>query len=897
MQTAKKYGTRLFEAVFGDEVYGCFRGSLTTAQMQGKGLRVRLRMGAPELNDLPWEYLYNPRLNCFLSLSVDTPIVRYLELAVPIRALTVAPPLKVLAMISSPGDYQPVLDVEEEWARLSSALEPLARRGLVTLERLEIATLAALQHRLRRDDCHIFHFIGHGRFDEREQDGILVLERETGRGHQLSGQYLGTLLHNHRPLRLVILNACEGGRASRIDPFAGVAQSLVQQGIPAVIAMQFEITDEAAITFAYGFYTALADGYPVDAALVEARTAIFAQGNDIEWGTPVLYMRSLDGRLFDVAKKQISYQSRRVDAALPSQAQLGRSIDLIIVVKLPYSPILDGGEVRASRISPKYPDEGKTESKPIEIEFPDGEGTGQAKSAVLEIEVIAPDFEIRGRKRKKLSIPSDKDSELCKFLLVPLKDGELEVTVELYSRGAYIGAMTLETAVYRGSAAIDNLAVMIWRVATLPLVLVIVPINGVSSSARQPPVAMGRAAQPEHEIHIGHIPGIEPLQRRKKDIEDHLAKDQELLREWEDKLRLADDPKEKAQCREEICALKESIAAYEQELPAIAARLLRLKAAFKAEVHGQLTGLYDQAAACYRHKEWKQAVRLFEQILDIEKDYKDSSQKLVEAKRQESLARLDAEGEQAEANQDWTRAIYLYQRILDTDEDYKDVSQKLARVKEQESLGQFYAEIEQAEADQSWEQVIHLCQQILDADREYKDVSRKLVQAKRKQRWLAWRERSYSVGQRVWRFCTHYKAYVIVILVLVITVGIWRSWPSLVPPVTPTPTISGEQVKITIDGVDVSTADPQEIDCSSSSRIQVTVLNSEGVPLQPDVFSYSWRFVPPDSHNQDILDSQNYVVNYSVPCDRSNQTVTIEVLKDGGVLGVRSIRFNIENQP
>ena len=87
-------------------------------------------------------------------------------------------------------------------------------------------------------------------------------------------------------------------RTSRSDPFAGTAQSLVQQGTPAVIAMQFEITDEAAITLAHEFYAALADGYPVDGALAEARKAIFGQENDIEWGTPVLYMRAQDGNVF-----------------------------------------------------------------------------------------------------------------------------------------------------------------------------------------------------------------------------------------------------------------------------------------------------------------------------------------------------------------------------------------------------------------------------------------------------------------------------------------------------------------------------------------------------------------------------------------------------------------------
>jgi hypothetical protein len=94
---------------------------------------------------------------------------------------------------------------------------------------------------------------------------------------------------------MAILNACEGARTSRSDPFAGVAQSLVQQGIPAVVAMQYEITDEAAITFSRELYGAIVDGYPIDAAVAEARKAIFAKGNDVEWGTPVLYLCSPDG--------------------------------------------------------------------------------------------------------------------------------------------------------------------------------------------------------------------------------------------------------------------------------------------------------------------------------------------------------------------------------------------------------------------------------------------------------------------------------------------------------------------------------------------------------------------------------------------------------------------------
>jgi hypothetical protein len=303
MEAAKELGGVLYNSVFQGEVSSLLQSSLVEADKNGSGLRIRLRLsGTPELLDLPWEFLYNRSLNRFLSLSVDSPLVRYLDMPGHIPPLEVKPPLRVLVMISSPQDV-PALDTEEEWRKLKDSVADLEAEGLMVLDRLEKPTLGALQHALRREDYHIFHFIGHGGFDEVNEDGILLLEDEYQRSRQVSGQDLGIILHDEKTLRLAVLNSCEGGRTSRTDPFVGVGQSLLQQGIPAVIAMQFEISDEAAIKMSHEFYYALADGYPVDGALAEARKGIFAEVNDVEWGTPVLYLRSSDGRIFDVDRK------------------------------------------------------------------------------------------------------------------------------------------------------------------------------------------------------------------------------------------------------------------------------------------------------------------------------------------------------------------------------------------------------------------------------------------------------------------------------------------------------------------------------------------------------------------------------------------------------------------
>ena len=227
-EAAKTFGGRLFDAIFDTSMRDCLGASVTQAEQRGVGLRIRLRLTeAPELLSLPWEYLYYPTQKRFFSLSDSTPIVRFLDLAQPTRPLTVQLPLRILAVISSPQNYA-LLDAEREWAKLKSALEALTQRGLVYLERLTTASLSALQGQLRKAEYHVVHYIGHGGFDDQTQDGFLVLEDEQQQGHIVSSEYLGTLLHDHRSLRLAVLNACEGARL--LSPIRLLAQPRTLSG-------------------------------------------------------------------------------------------------------------------------------------------------------------------------------------------------------------------------------------------------------------------------------------------------------------------------------------------------------------------------------------------------------------------------------------------------------------------------------------------------------------------------------------------------------------------------------------------------------------------------------------------------------------------------------------------
>jgi len=314
---ARTVGTTLFQAVFSGEVGSRFEVSLENCRKQGRALVVRLRFaGDPDLPRLPWEYLYDPRRRLHLAVSTETPILRYPELPEPSAPLRAPPPIRILAVTASPRGLAS-LAVKEEWREIEAALEPLIASGRIVLDHLEHATVRALAHHLRHQPFHVLHFVGHGEHNPSTGESVIILETEGGQPDPLPGSRLGALLHegtlNLYPpaaervgLKLVVLNACEAAYEPGTELLDSVARGLIHQGIPAVMAMQFPISDRAARRLSAQFYSALAAGEAVEGALTEARNALFVEGYGTEWGTPVLYLRSDDGHLFEEAPSSVA---------------------------------------------------------------------------------------------------------------------------------------------------------------------------------------------------------------------------------------------------------------------------------------------------------------------------------------------------------------------------------------------------------------------------------------------------------------------------------------------------------------------------------------------------------------------------------------------------------------
>jgi hypothetical protein len=293
----QELGAELFEWLFAGDARVLFDSSRQQAAREGtdQWLRLVLRIRPPELAALPWEFLYDTRRDDYLSLS--NPLVRYPEVLEPIRPLAVSPPLRILGMVARPSDRSE-LDVELEKQWLLQAVSDLTDDGRVEVTWVPGQTWRELRRAINQQQWHVFHFIGHGGFDRETGEGFIALG-EDGGTYRLAASKLAQLLGPHHSLRLVLLNSCESAQVDNRELFSSTATALMRRGIPAVLAMQYEISDRAAIEFARAFYEAVADGLPVDLGVRDARLAMsLARPNSLEWGTPVLYLRPSSGQIF-----------------------------------------------------------------------------------------------------------------------------------------------------------------------------------------------------------------------------------------------------------------------------------------------------------------------------------------------------------------------------------------------------------------------------------------------------------------------------------------------------------------------------------------------------------------------------------------------------------------------
>jgi outer membrane protein assembly factor BamD (BamD/ComL family) len=690
----QRIGDQLFIALFSGPVRSLLDRSLGMIHGRQRGLRIKLHIdpedpSLAQLASLPWEFLYRKETRDFLNLSRFTPILRYLDVQRPYTPLPLELPLRILVVISDPTDYKR-LDLDQERALIEASW---AKQEGVQVEFMERATIMALQDRLAVQPYHVLHYMGHGDFDERTGQGVLVMEDEDGCGAMVDGSTLGVLLHDVSTMRLVFLNACETARVTNekgLDPFAGVAAAMVMAGIPAVVAMQFPISDSAAITFSHKFYPLLARGEPVDAAVAEGRRAIrLAEAQTMEWGTPVLFMRAPQGVIFQVSEAQ------RDKVPLPQIPELPEEVDEALEERL--------AELYTRGLSAFWLEE-----------------WDKAVQSFQAIVSVRPDYEdttnkLAGAKRQAnlhtLFTQAQAAQEAEDW------SGALAALEELAAEAADFKDIAERLQIVRKQKQLADLYGEAQRLHQAQQWQAVVNVFG-----------QIQAIEPEYPDPDELLPTAEQevaerkRQAKLNNLYSRAVREMDA-RQWQEARQLLDQVQE----------MEPGYRETEPLLARVGTEIKREEA--EQRWQEQIATLYEQALGLAGDQQWQQVLAKMEEIQTLDPQFADPEGLAVRAQekveRHRRLSALYAQAQAAQQAEDWSGALSALEELVAEAPNFKDAVTLLETTEKQRQLADLYAEARRLHQAKQWQAVVNIFAQIHAIQPEYPDPDGLLSTAER----------------------------------------------------------------------------------------------------------------------------------------------------------------------
>lgn len=334
----KKYGERLGTALLANQgVSNAFSNARALAAQAKADLRVRLLIGetAPELHTLRWETTCDPENKTPLFTGETLLFSRYV-ISGDWRPLRPKADLRAYAFIANPSDianypgFTPVR-VETALAGITKALGP----AVTSLADDEPATLNALLAALL-DGIDVLYIVAHGKLVKGEAK--IYLQKEDGTTNAVSGKDLVARISELkvRP-RLIVLGSCQsaGTPDQQLDEeeyMKALGPSLAASGIPAVVAMQGNVTMDTEAQFMGSFFEKLHRYGVVDQAVSLARAEALNDKRP-DWWAPVLFSRLKSGRAWyvpgwgDDSKKEIWDKLIRSIALGKATAILGSGLN------------------------------------------------------------------------------------------------------------------------------------------------------------------------------------------------------------------------------------------------------------------------------------------------------------------------------------------------------------------------------------------------------------------------------------------------------------------------------------------------------------------------------------------------------------------------------------------
>ncbi len=270
----KDLGAQLYQKLFPPAVEQVWREYKQRSEFLI--LCLRFAEAATKLEVLPWETLHDGAE--FIAAGAKTTLTRLpLDVAPPSELPPLPRPLRLFGFFASPLDLKDNerLNVEREQEILLEAINDPAGQGRISADFEDEAKLEILARSLR-DGYHILHFTGHG-ISPRDGGGLLL---EDAHGKKLPASIAEVMQAVQRgqdgnaKLRLAVISGCQTARTLHTGAFNDLARELLRQRVPAVIAMQFSISDDGGLKFAEVLYKEIAKGVELERAAHAARRVL-----------------------------------------------------------------------------------------------------------------------------------------------------------------------------------------------------------------------------------------------------------------------------------------------------------------------------------------------------------------------------------------------------------------------------------------------------------------------------------------------------------------------------------------------------------------------------------------------------------------------------------------------
>lgn len=280
------------------------------AQAENPDARLRLVLifekKARTLASYPWEFIFMPtKPKGFFLAGQKTELILTRFVPESVSEDKIEPDdshLKILIAFSHPSKLRQIIA-----EKVIKAITDLQKCGSIEVAFQDNPTYDTLKEQIEGFRPHVFHFIGHGEPGKialfREQEEIETNDeyRERGDAEWIDSGTVSRLFGEHPP-RLVFLHACNGAKSGSLESFKSTAIDLVYSNIPAVVAMQYEISNADAAFFAETFYKQISQGKPIDEAVNLGRRKLgqklgkfqhaSSDWSDRRFGTPVVYLQS-----------------------------------------------------------------------------------------------------------------------------------------------------------------------------------------------------------------------------------------------------------------------------------------------------------------------------------------------------------------------------------------------------------------------------------------------------------------------------------------------------------------------------------------------------------------------------------------------------------------------------